>query len=322
MTSLFPPIEPFNHGYLKVDDIHEIYWEECGNPAGVPIIRLHGGPGAGSSPKHRQFFDPDFFRIVLFDQRGAGRSKPLAEIRHNTTKFLVQDIETLRKHLDIENWHVFGGSWGSTLALAYAQEYPAPILSLTLHGIFTMRRKEIAAFLYGMRTFFPEPWSAFAGHLPENERDDLLEGYFKRLTSKNEKIALAAAKAWEDYESACSSLVPAPQDPGDCKKTNQLAACLISAHYFRNNQFSPDDKLLRNIGKIHHIPATIIQGRNDMICPFETAYELHQNWPEANFVIVPDAGHSELDPGILHEIIKTTNALKGSDDVMSAKNGA
>lgn len=313
MTSLYPPIEPFNHGWLKADDIHEVYWEECGNPAGVPIVMLHGGPGAGCAPKHRQLFDPDFFRIILLDQRGAGRSKPVAEIRNNTTQLLIDDIEALRCQLEIERWHVFGGSWGSTLALAYAQEHPRQVLSLTLRGIFTMRLKEIDSFLYGMKSIFPEAWHAFANHLPENERGNLLENYFKRLTSSDEKTVHAAAKAWTDYEMACSTLLPTLKDNGSPYEAGRtLALARIEAHYFRSCLFSPEDRLLKNVSKLRHIPATIIQGRYDMVCPFETAYELHQLWPEAKFVIVPDAGHSAFEPGILQELINATNALKDS----------
>lgn len=311
MISLYPPIEPFNSGWLRPDAIHEVYWEECGNPAGVPILMLHGGPGAGCAPKHRQLFDPAYFRIVLFDQRGAGRSRPIAEIRNNTTQLLIDDIETLRRHMNIDRWHVFGGSWGSTLALAYAQEYPRAVLSLTLRGIFTMRLKEIDAFLYGMKAVFPEAWNAFAGHLPESERSDLLESYFRRLTGADEKTAHEAAKAWTDYETACSTLLPALKDTGGLNEIGRLLALArIEAHYFRNGLFSPEDKLLKNVNKIRHIPATIIQGRYDMVCPFETAHELHGLWPEANFVIVPDAGHSAFEPGILRELIKATNAIR------------
>lgn len=311
----YPPLTPFASGYLRVDDIHTLYYEESGNPKGVPVVFLHGGPGAGSNPKHRQFFDPQHYRIVIFDQRGAGKSTPLGELRRNTTTLLVADIEQLREHLKIDRWHVFGGSWGSTLALTYAIQHPARVLSMTLRGIFMMRQSELTHFLYGMRQTFPEAWDDFIGHLPGEERGDIVGAYYKRLTHPDRSVHLPAAQRWNAYESACLYLIPfKPEiendEEEDDNATHAYAIARIECHYFVHNRFEPDDYLLRNIDKIRHIPCVIVQGRYDIVCPPVSAHELHQHWPESELIIVPDAGHSSSEPGILHELIKATNAFR------------
>jgi proline iminopeptidase len=291
--------------------LHSVYWEQCGNPAGVPVVFLHGGPGAGASPMHRRFFDPAHYRIVILDQRGAGRSRPVGEIRANTVPLLVEDLEVLRRRLGFARWHVFGGSWGSTLALAYAQEHPDRCLSLVLRGIFLMRRTEIDWFLYGMRTIFPEAWAAFAGHLPEGERGDLLEAYWRRLTDPDPAVQLPAARAWSIYEGACSTLVPSPETVAAAGEDNHaLGLARIEAHFFRNNLFDPETLLLDRIGKVRAIPAVIVQGRYDIVCPITTADELRRAWPEARYVVVPDAGHSAMEPGIRAALVDAMLRLR------------
>lgn len=308
---LFPPINAYDTGTLKVDDIHTLYWEQSGNPQGVPILFLHGGPGAGASPTHRRFFDPNHYRIVIFDQRGAGRSTPLGETRANTTELLIQDMETLRRHLGIERWHLFGGSWGSTLALAYAETHPERCLGLILRGIFLMRRHEIDWFLYHMRLFFPEAWAAFTGFLPPEERGDILEAYLRRLNDPDPAVRMAAARAWSIYEGACSTLLPSPDIvSASGEDRHALGLARIEAHYFKHNLFTPEDRLLRNIGRIRHLPGVIVQGRYDVVCPPVTADELHHAWPEATYVVVPDAGHSAMEPGIRHALVEATERFK------------
>ena len=311
---LFPPIEPYESGTLSVEPPHQLYWEQCGNPTGVPAVFLHGGPGAGAAAVHRRFFDPTHFRVVVLDQRGAGRSRPLGETAVNTTDRLVGDLEALRRHLGIARWHVFGGSWGSTLALAYAQSHPKQCLSLTLRGIFLMRRQEIDWFLYGMRTIFPEAWATFAGFLPEAERSDLLEGYHRRLIDPDPAVHMPAARTWSVYEGACSTLLPSPETIAAAgEDTHALGLARIEAHYFRNNLFDPEDRLLRNLDRIRHIPATIIQGRYDIVCPSVTADELHRHWPEARYVMVPNAGHSAMEVGIRAALVEAMNRFRGID---------
>jgi proline iminopeptidase len=308
---LYPPIEPFDSGWLQVDDLHSLYYEQSGNPTGVPVVFLHGGPGAGTTPKHRQFFDPQHYRIIVFDQRGAGKSKPLGELRNNTTELLVADLETLRKHLGINRWHVFGGSWGSTLALAYAIAHPSSVLSLTLRGIFLMRKSELDHFVYGMRVIFPEAWDGFVTHLTPEERKDIVGAYYKRLTHPDSKVHIPAAIAWSGYETACLRLIPLPPDPTeDANHHHAYAIARLECHYFVHNMFKPDDYLLQNISRIRHIPCVIVQGRYDIVCPPVTAYELHQQWPEAEFIIVPAAGHSSSEPGILSELVRATDRFR------------
>lgn len=301
---IFPPIEPYQVGYLDVDDVHSIYWEQCGNPHGAPIVFLHGGPGAGASPTHRRFFDPAHYRIVIFDQRGAGRSRPLGEIRDNTTPHLVEDMELLRRHLGIARWHVFGGSWGSTLALAYGQGHPDRCLSLILRGIFLMRRSEIDWFLYGMKTIFPEAWERFSTFLPEEERGDLLEAYWRRLTDPDPAVHMPAARSWSVYEGACSTLLPNPETVAAAgEDVHALGLARIEAHFFRNNLFDPETRLLDEVDRVRGVPAVIVQGRYDIVCPISTADTLRKAWPEAQYIVVPDAGHSAMEPGIRAALI-------------------
>lgn len=307
----YPPLMPFDTGFLPVDSIHTLYYEQSGNRDGVPVVFLHGGPGAGSSPRHRQFFDPSHYRIVIFDQRGAGRSTPHAELRNNTTELLVNDIEALREKLQIPKWHVFGGSWGSTLALAYAIAHPHRVLSLTLRGIFLMMQREIDWFLYGLRAVFPEVWQDFVKLLPENEHSDILAGYYRLLTHRDPAVRLKAAQSWAAYESLCCMLIQRPGVAEESKAPEHaLPISRIEAHYFLHNKFSTDNYLLKNIDKIRYIPGVIVQGRYDMVCPPQAAFELHAAWPEAEFVIVPDAGHSAFEHGIMSALVRATNHFR------------
>lgn len=310
-TELFPEIEPYEKGYLAVGGPHQIYWEQCGNPNGVPVVFLHGGPGAGASPTHRRFFDPAHYRIVIFDQRGAGRSKPLGDLTDNTTGHLIADIEMLRQKLGIERWMVFGGSWGSTLALAYAEAHPQRVRALILRGIFLCRKSEIDWFLYGMRTFAPEAWRSFVEHLPESERGDLLASYYRRLTDPDPNVHMPAARRWSVYEGTCCTLLPSPETVESFgRDTTALGLARMEAHYFINRIFLPENSLLENIDRIRKIPAFIVQGRYDLVCPIETADELHRAWPEAEYVVVPDAGHSALEPGIRAQLVAAMERFK------------
>jgi proline iminopeptidase len=309
--TLFPPLEPYATSTLQVDDVNRLYYEQSGNPNGVPIVFLHGGPGAGSSATHRQFFDPAFYRIVIFDQRGAGRSTPLGSLHDNTTAHLVGDIELLRTTLGIEKWVVFGGSWGSTLALAYAEHHPSRCLALVLRGIFLCRRSEIEWFLYGLNNLFPEHWRTFAHYLPENERGDLLAGYHKLLNDPDPNVHMPAARKWSVYEGSCSTLRP-NKDLVANFATDRVALGLarIEAHYFVHDIFLPDDFLLKNLDKVRHLPSFIVQGRYDAVCPIVTADELHRAWPEANYRVIEDAGHSAFEPGIRSALVETMEQLK------------
>ncbi len=308
---LFPPIEPYATGMLRVDPLHTLYWEQCGNPYGVPIVFLHGGPGAGATPTHRRFFDPGFYRIIILDQRGAGRSTPLGALADNTLSHLVEDLETLRRHLGIERWALFGGSWGSTLALAYAEAHAARCRALVLRGIFLCRRTEIDWFLYGMRMVFPEAWRSFAGFVPEAERDDLLGAYYRRLIDANPSVHMPAARAWSTYEGACSTLLPSPDTVAAFGEDRMaLGLARIEAHYFLHNVMAPKDDLVAHVGGIRHLPATIVQGRYDMVCPIVSADELARAWPEAEYIIIPDAGHSAMEPSIRSRLIASLEKLK------------
>jgi len=280
---LFPPIEPYQSGPLVLDRLHSMYWEQSGNPAGTPVVFLHGGPGAGATPTHRRFFDPNFYRIVVFDQRGSGRSTPLGETRDNDLGRLIADIERLRIHLGIQRWLVFGGSWGSTLALAYAEAFPERCLGLVLRGVFLCRQSEINWFLYGMRAIFPEAWRTFSGFVPESERGDLLAAYYRRLTSEDPTVRLAAAKIWSGWEGATSKLLPDPAFTSHYQEDEfALAFARIEAHYFTNKGFlKTDGQLLHDASRIRHIPGVIVQGRYDVVCPMESAWALHRAWPEA-----------------------------------------
>jgi proline iminopeptidase len=308
---LFPPIEPYATGLLRVEAPHVLYWEQSGNPHGTPVAFLHGGPGAGATPTHRRFFDPQHYRIIIFDQRGAGRSTPLGSLADNTTAHLVVDMEALRRHLGIERWVLFGGSWGSTLALAYAEAHPERCLGLVLRGVFLCRRAEVDWFLYGIRTVFPEAWRAFSGFLPESERTDLLEAYHRRLTNPDPAVHMPAARAWSTYEGACSTLLPSPDTVAAFGEDRMaLGLARIEAHYFRKNVVAPKDDLVRRIDAIRRLPAIIVQGRYDMVCPIASADELARAWPEAEYVIVPDAGHSAMEPGIRARLIAATEKLR------------
>ena len=308
---LYPEIEPHETGTLELDAFHSMYWEACGNPRGAPVLFLHGGPGAGSAPAHRRFFDPAHYRVVIYDQRGAGRSRPLGELRQNTTPLLVEDIERLRRHLGIERWIVFGGSWGSTLALAYATGYPERCAALVLRGIFLCRASEIRWFLYGLRNLFPEAWSDFASVIPADERDDLLNAYYRRLTDPDPALHMPAARAWSIYEGSCSTLLPSPETVAYfANDAVALGLARIEAHYFKHGIFMPENALLERVDRIRHVPAVIVQGRYDAVCPIVTADDLHRAWPEAEYIVVPDAGHSAWEPGICAELVRATERFK------------
>jgi proline iminopeptidase len=310
-TDLFPDLTPYEHGMLPLDPIHTMYWEQSGNPDGVPVLFLHGGPGAGASAAHRRFFDPEHYRIVVFDQRGAGRSAPMAELRDNTTAHLVDDIETLRKHLGVERWIVFGGSWGSSLAIAYGIEHPQRCMGFVLRGIFLGREHELDWFLHGMAKIFPEAWRAFAEFLPADERGDLLGSYYRRLIDPEPDVHLPAAAAWSRYESACSNLIPRALGGVDAASGRAaLGISRIEAHYIKHKMFLAPDYLLANVAKLRRHPAAIIQGRYDVVCPIATADELARAWPEAAYVIVPDAGHSAMEPGIRSALVHAMERFK------------
>jgi len=308
---LFPDISPFETGFLPVSGGHVLYWEQVGNPRGQPVLFLHGGPGAGAGAVHRRFFDPSHWRVVIFDQRGAGRSRPLGELRDNTTPHLVSDIEVLRRHLGIESWLLFGGSWGSTLALAYAQAHPERVAGCVLRGVFLGRPAEVEWFLYGLRRVFPDAWSAFAEHLPPAERRDLLGAYLKRLTHPDPAVHLPAARAWSQYEGSCSTLLPSPDTVASfAQDRSALGLARIEAHYFANDLFLPRGGLLAHMDRIAHVPAEIIQGRYDMVCPAETAFDLAAAWPKARLTIIPDAGHSALEPGVRTALVSAVERFR------------
>jgi proline iminopeptidase len=288
-----------------------MYYEQSGNPHGVPVLFLHGGPGAGASAAHRQFFDPAFYRIVIFDQRGAGRSTPLGELVDNTTLLLIDDIERLREKLGISRWVVFGGSWGSTLALAYAESHPNRVMALVLRGIFLCRQSEIDWFLYGLKNIFPEAWRKFAGHLPEHERNNILKAYYALITDPDPAVHIPAARAWSIYEGSCSSLIPNEMIVANFGSDRvALGLARMESHYFMNDIFLPENYLLNNVGRIRHIPTTIVQGRYDVVCPIVSADDLARAFPEAEYHIVNDAGHSAFEPGTRAKLIETMERLK------------
>jgi len=308
---LYPALVPHRTGRLALDHLHTMYWEECGNPRGFPAVFLHGGPGGGIAPDHRRYFDPAFYRILLYDQRGAGQSTPLGELTDNTTSHLVADLERLRTHLGIDRWLVFGGSWGSTLGLAYAEAHPDRVAGIVLRGVFLARPFEIRWFMNEMRNIFPEAWNAFAGFLPAAERDDLLGSYYRRLTSRDPLVHMPAAHAWSRYESSCSTLLP---DPDLVAHFDEDAIALgiarIEAHYFIHGLFLDGDTLLKNIDRVRAIPGCVIQGRYDVVCPIRSADDLARAWPEAEYIVVPDAGHSAREPGIARELVAATDRLR------------
>jgi proline iminopeptidase len=309
----YPPIEPFATGCLRVSPVHELYFEQSGNPRGKPVVFLHGGPGFGTEPNHRRFFDPAAYRIVLLDQRGCGKSTPHASLEDNTTWHLVEDLEKLRAHLGIERWQVFGGSWGSTLALAYAETHPDRVTELVLRGIFLVRKREIDWFYQrGASALFPDAWEGYLEPIAEAERGDLLRAYYRRLTGSDPAEQLRAAKAWSIWEGTTSCLIAnralIEKTAGDAFA---IAFARIECHYFMHDAFIDEARdLVRGVARIRHIPATIVQGRYDVVCPMETAWELHRAWPEADLRVVADAGHSAADPGNLDELVEATDRYR------------
>lgn len=312
-TNLYPNIAPHDSGMLDVSPVHRIYYEQSGNPRGKPVIFLHGGPGGGTTPAMRRYFNPRKYRIVLFDQRGSGRSRPLGSLEDNTTWHLVEDIEALREHLGIEAWMVFGGSWGATLALAYAQKHPERVTEMILRGIFLASAREIGWFYKrgGASAIFPDAWQLYESVIPPQERNDLLAAYYRRLQSEDEKERLEAARAWSRWEAATSHLVPDPElEASFTGKQFAQALARIECHYFINRAFlEPESQLLDGIDRIRSIPAVIVQGRYDVICPMETAWRLHERWPEARFIIADTAGHSGFEPAIRHHLVRATDAF-------------
>ncbi len=310
MRTLYPEIQPYDTGRLQVSPRHTLYYEQVGNPDGKPAVFLHGGPGGGSIPNYRRYFDPQRWRVVLFDQRGCGRSTPYAELQENTTWDLVADIEALRSHLGIDRWAVFGGSWGSTLALAYSQTHPAVCSELILRGIFMLRAKEIRWFYQeGASYIFPDAWEDYLQPIPPNERHDLVAAYHKRLTSTDAAVRRRAAQAWAIWEGSTSHLIPAA-DTKTRFGREQFAEAFarIECHYFINRGFlDQEDQLLKNVERIRHIPGVIVQGRYDVVCPMGTAWELHRVWPEAEFVVVSNAGHSASEVGIVDALVQATD---------------
>lgn len=312
LRGLYPEIEPYKSGYMKVEGEHMVYWEECGNPNGAPVLFIHGGPGIGISPYHRRFFDPQKYRIILFDQRGCGKSLPFSSLENNDTWALVRDIEEIREMAEVEKWHVFGGSWGSTLGLTYAIQHPDRVASMTLRGIFLCRPKEIRWYYqFGAGHIYPDQWERYSAPIPENERGDFVTAYYKRLTSNNGEIRKEAAKAWSGWEGATSRLYFDPAMYASFTEDDHAdSIARIECHYFKNNVFFPTDNwILENVSTIRHIPCVIVQGRYDIPCPMESAWELHKAWPEAKFEVIPDAGHAPLEPGTLDALIRATDSF-------------
>ena len=310
-SPLFPPIEPYRTGTMAVDKIHTIYFEECGNPNGKPVVFLHGGPGGGVQPEYRRYFDPATWRVVLFDQRACGRSTPHAELRNNTTWHLVADMEALRCHLNIDRWAVMGGSWGSTLALAYAETHPGRCTEIILRSIFMLRHQEIQWFYQeGASFIFPDFWEDYLAPIPVEERGDLVGAYYRRLTSDNAAVRREAAIAWSGWEGRTSKLYPSKGLESKMSDPEFAAAfARIECHYFINGGFMETDHwLLDNVSRIRSIPGAIVQGRYDVVCPMVTAWELHQKWPEAAFYLIDDAGHSMSEPGITAKLV---DVIKG-----------
>jgi len=310
---LFPEIGPFETGYLPLSSNHVMYWEQVGNPRGQPALFLHGGPGAGAGAVHRRFFDPSHWRTVIFDQRGAGRSRPLGSLEDNTTDDLVADIEVLRRHLGVERWLLFGGSWGSTLALAYAQAHPHRVSGCVLRGVFLGRDAEVDWFLRGIEAVFPDAHAAFVGFLPEQERGDILGAYLRRLTDPDPSVHLPAARAWSVYEGTCSTLLPSPETVSSFSQDRTaLGLARIEAFYFANRLFLPQEGLLGRMDRVSHIPAEIVQGRYDMICPATTAFALATAWRSARLTVVPDAGHSALETGVRRALVAAVERFRGA----------
>ncbi|MGH8179333.1 MAG: prolyl aminopeptidase [Steroidobacter sp.] len=313
LRGLYPAVKPYRTGHLRVSDVHEIYYEECGNPKGKPALFVHGGPGAGCDARARSFFDPDAYRIILFDQRGCGRSRPHASLVENTTWRLVEDMEELRTHLGVERWLVFGGSWGSTLALAYSQTHPERVSELVLRGIFMLSQFELRWFYQeGASALFPDRWENYVAAIPPAERGELIHAFYKRLTSEDRATRVRAARAWSIWEAATSYLQVNEENVNKWGEEDfAIAVARIECHYFVNRGFlEKEDQLLRNVDRIRHIPAVIVQGRFDVVCPMQTAWALHKAWPEAQFHIVPNAGHSAFEAGNTHELVSATDRFR------------
>jgi len=316
ITGLYPPLSPFSDGMLAVGDGHEIFWEQSGMPTGVPVIYLHGGPGSGCVPAHRRFFDPDRYRIVLMDQRGCGRSRPMCTVDANTTQALIADIEKLRRHLGISKWLVVGGSWGSTLAVAYGQAHPDSCLGFLLRGVFLFEEAEVDWFLHGMGRFFPEARERWLAHLPEDKRSNPLQAYHQLLLDPDPAIHGPAAHYWNAYETACSTLLgPTSGDMfwtmPDKIPNDVLALARLEAHYMVNGGFFQPKQLMNNMDKIAHLPCVIVQGRYDVVCPIETAYKLHHAWPQSQLNVIADAGHAVFETGIRSAMVAHLNRYAG-----------
>ena len=311
MRQLYPDIKPYKTHQIKVEEPHTLYVEESGSAEGIPVVFVHGGPGAGCEAYHRCFFDPNVYRIILFDQRGAGRSTPHAKLEGNTTQALVSDMEVIRETLGIDRWVLFGGSWGSTLSLVYAQTHPDRVLGLILRGIFLCRPQEINWFYQkGADALFPDYWQDYLAPIPEKERDQLLPAYYKRLTGEDEIARMHAAKAWSIWEGRTATLKQNKNvinHFGDAHTALSLAR--IECHYFMNNSFLEENQILNNVAKLHNIPGVIVQGRYDVICPMQSAWDLHQAWPKADFKVVGDAGHSATEPGTIHILVSATDDM-------------
>jgi proline iminopeptidase len=311
-ADLFPETEPYSTGFLDVDDTHSIYWEQSGNPDGVPILFLHGGPGGGATAHDRRYFDPDHYRIIIFDQRGSGRSKPLGSLINNTVDHLLKDIEMLRAHLQVERWHIFGGSWGSTLGLIYAEKTPDRCLSLILHSIFLMDKEGVDWFIHGVKTIFPEAWEQFADEFGPTDDPKLLDKYYETLKNNEDpEKQMSAAVSWYLYEGACASLIPNYEIvTTDEQKQYALAQSRIEAHYFHTQTLDGKNGIIENIDKIRTIPTVLIQGRYDVLSPILAAHRLHQAWPEADYVIVSDGSHSPKEPVMRSRLIEATENAK------------
>jgi len=313
MRSLYPPLEPYDSGWLDMGGGHDVYWERCGNPSGKPAVFLHGGPGGGCTPGHRQLFDPERYNVLLFDQRGCGRSRPYASLEANTTWHLVSDIERFRAMMKVERWLVFGGSWGSALALAYAETHPERVSELVVRGIFTLRRSELLWYYQeGASWLFPDKWNRFLAPIPLDERGDLIAAYHRRLTHPDPAVQVEAARAWSLWEGETITLLPHEgysAQFGDARYA--LAFARIENHYFVNNGFLTEGQLLRDASKLAAIPGVIVQGRYDVATPAATAWDLHKAWPGSRLVIVPDAGHAGTEPGIQHYLLEATDAFAG-----------
>ncbi|XP_077978391.1 putative proline iminopeptidase [Glandiceps talaboti] len=310
---LYPEVDAYDNGRLKVDDIHELFYEQSGNPSGKPVVFLHGGPGSGVTVHDRRFFDPKVYRIILFDQRGAGRSTPPAELKNNTTWHLVEDIEKIRQHLGIDKWVVFGGSWGSTLALSYAETHPDNVKALILRGIFTLRRKELLWFYQeGASHLFPDLWEQYVAPIPEVERHDFMSAYYRRLTGDDDEKKLECARSWSAWECGTAKLLI---DESHIQKADEdkwaIQFASIECHYFvHGGWFKYDDQLIQEVDKLRHIPATIVQGRYDVVCPARTAWDLHKKWPEAEFHMVPIAGHASREPDTAALLVQAADKYK------------